>query len=382
MAGQIHATPLTRSEAYTIYTERFKSTFFYPLAVTQFTKHQSHQIQSKIYQQLLPKLGYNRHTPLAVILGPYKYGGSNLATYYNEQHIQHIERMLRYIRQNCYLGQLYLTSIEQYQQYIGTELPIFSQPSTNFQYGEKHIVKYIWDACTTIHLTLDIPNLHTSPPTYSNDRFIMDLFIHLNLDDYTLRILNNVRLWLRVEKMSDIFHHTTQQLHLWVSNVTRQNSTPLNWPLRRKPSPTHISIWKTNIYKLCRGIREPLHPFGTPLQPLPNQCPSFTLPHLSPPTLATFISSLPPYLLDFFCSHPIGLPLDDTTTPTIVKWLTNDELIAATDGSAPDGLGSHAYGFTSSTCFTTIVGSAMRTPGNRDEMTSLRAEHGGVITIL
>ena len=85
LAGRIRSTPLTRSKCYTVYTERFKSAFFYPLAVTQFTKHQCHQIQSKVYQQLLPKLGYNRHTPLAVILGPYKYGGSNFATYLHEQ---------------------------------------------------------------------------------------------------------------------------------------------------------------------------------------------------------------------------------------------------------------------------------------------------------
>ena len=230
LAGRIQSTPLTCSEAYTVYTERFKSSFFYPLAVTQFTKNQCHSIQSKVYQQLLPKLGYNCHTPLAVILGPHEYGGSNLTTLFHEQHIQHIERMIQYIQRKCFLGQLYLTSIKQYQQYIGTELPIFSQSSANFQYGEKHIIKYLWDACSSINLTFEITDLQLPPKSFANDRYIMDAFISQHIDNYTLQKLNNVQLWLRVEKMSDIFHHTTFQLHYWVSNASRQNYSPLKWP--------------------------------------------------------------------------------------------------------------------------------------------------------
>ena len=71
------------------------------------------------------------------------------------------------------------------------------------------MVKYLWDACSTINLTFAITELQPSPTSFSNDNFLMDLFISQQLDTLTLQKLNNIRLWLRVEKMSDIFDHTT-----------------------------------------------------------------------------------------------------------------------------------------------------------------------------
>ena len=52
-ATQLNPTPLDWCEAYTVYLERFKSSFFYPLLVTQFSKTQCYNMQSTIYQQLI-----------------------------------------------------------------------------------------------------------------------------------------------------------------------------------------------------------------------------------------------------------------------------------------------------------------------------------------
>ena len=78
----------------------------------------------------------------------------------------------------------------------------------------------------------------------------------------------------------------------------------------------------------------------------------------------------------------IGSPINDTTIHKISQWLHEDTLIAASDGSEISGNGAHAYGFTSKSSVTQIFGSAMRTPGNPQEMSSLRAEHAGIITLI
>lgn len=159
LSGRIQVTPLDHGEAYTLYTERYKSTFFYPLSSTQLSEKQCKNIQSTVYQQLLPKLGYNRHMPLDVLLGPYDYGGSSLSTLYIEKHIQHIERFIRYIRRGCQTGQLFLSILDQYQLVIGTEVPILTTSVNRYPYGEHHIIQYIWEACSSINLTLDIPSV-------------------------------------------------------------------------------------------------------------------------------------------------------------------------------------------------------------------------------
>ena len=57
-------------------------------------------------------------------------------------------------------------------------------------------------------------------------------------------------------------------------------------------------------------------------------------------------------------------------------------LYAGSDGSEKDGIGAHAYGFTSGRELGKVWGGAAITPGNREEMASLRAELGGAIGIL
>ena len=58
------------------------------------------------------------------------------------------------------------------------------------------------------------------------------------------------------------------------------------------------------------------------------------------------------------------------------------ELHAGSDGSVKDGVGAHAYGFTSGRHIGHVWGGAAITPGDPVEMASLRAELGGAICIL
>ena len=231
LAGQIATTPLTISEALTVYQERWKATFFYCLPITQFTKSQCNKLQSTIFQKLLPKLGYNRHMPAVVLAGPYQYGGHNLISCWHEQHCLHIERLIRYICRNCNIGKLLTILMEQYQFFLGIHQPFLSLPSTNYQYGIKHMLQYVWDACTELQVTLHMPSLHIQPLYCVNDYKIMDKFVEKGYPPWKLRILNNIRLWLRVSCGSELFDLLTMTLHSWVPLASQQQTSSFNWPL-------------------------------------------------------------------------------------------------------------------------------------------------------
>ena len=145
--------------------------------------------------QLLPKMGYNRHMPRAVIAGPFKYGGNNFTTYWHEQHIQHIEHLIRYIRRKCPIGKLLLAMIDQFQFHLGIQQPFFTLSSTKYQYGLKSYIKYVWDACTEINMELHISNLYIPQSQYIQDHFIMDIFNSKLFSVWKLHRLNDVRLW-------------------------------------------------------------------------------------------------------------------------------------------------------------------------------------------
>lgn len=181
--------------------------------------------------------------------------------------------------------------------------------------------------------------------------------------------------------LSDIFDPLTQQSHDWVVTASSQCNSFLQWPLSSRPSPYDLRQWKKYIYLLCKGQRTSFYELGIPLPKSPLST-TATYPPSTASSLPSFIDQLPPFLLVFMQDTNIGSPINDTNIHQISQWLQEDTLIAASDGSEINGNGAHACGFTTKSIATQIFGSAMRTPGNPKEMSSLRAEHAGIITLL
>ncbi len=93
LAGRIIAAPLTRFDAEVVCRERWGSSIKYCLPITKFTQDQCHQLSIPIEKALLPKLGFNRHMPKAVLYGPHKFGGKQLFNVHTEQLIMHTEKL-------------------------------------------------------------------------------------------------------------------------------------------------------------------------------------------------------------------------------------------------------------------------------------------------
>ena len=106
LAGKITASPFTRYDAEIIYRERWISTVGYCLPITQFTDEQCDEIQKHGYNSILPKMGFNRHFPRAVIFGPLKYQGKQLTDYKKFQYTSHLVRFVGYLRQDKDIGNL------------------------------------------------------------------------------------------------------------------------------------------------------------------------------------------------------------------------------------------------------------------------------------
>ena len=86
LAGKVVSLPFSRFDNEFIYRKRWISSVGYFLPITQFTNAQCDEIQKPIYNAMLPKMGFNRHFPRAVIFGPLKYQGKQLADYKKSVH--------------------------------------------------------------------------------------------------------------------------------------------------------------------------------------------------------------------------------------------------------------------------------------------------------
>ena len=73
LAGKVASSPFPRYDAELIYREWWISSIGYCLTITQFTAKQCDKIQQPEYNSILPKMGFNKHFPRAVIFGPLKF---------------------------------------------------------------------------------------------------------------------------------------------------------------------------------------------------------------------------------------------------------------------------------------------------------------------
>ena len=90
---------MTRPEATIAYQSRWLSVVGFYTPITCFTRRQCEKLQVPIYQAILPKMGYNRHIPLAIRYKPAKYGGTGLVHVYTEQVIKHLQFLVGTLRQ-------------------------------------------------------------------------------------------------------------------------------------------------------------------------------------------------------------------------------------------------------------------------------------------
>ena len=110
--AQIH---MTRPQATIAYQSRWLLILGFFTPITYFTRRQCDRLQVPIYQSILPKLGYNRHLPLAVRFGPDKYGGAGLVNAYTEQCIKHVQFLVGPLRQESELADTIIITLSSIQ---------------------------------------------------------------------------------------------------------------------------------------------------------------------------------------------------------------------------------------------------------------------------
>jgi hypothetical protein len=98
MVSKLYKSGLSHTDVYMVYATRFCPAAEYPLQVTTFNKTEMESVQKPFIHLLLPKIGLNRHTPLAVIHGPMLRGGLGITPLEEIQIIKHFQAFQSHIR--------------------------------------------------------------------------------------------------------------------------------------------------------------------------------------------------------------------------------------------------------------------------------------------
>lgn len=215
--------------------------------------------QRQIKDAVLPKLGFNRNMPLAIVYAPALFGGIALKHLGVEQGIEHICILIAHIRSETPLGKACLILVESFQVNAG----IFQSPLENtshIPYVEAPWLDVIRGFLELINGKITIPAIQPLQPKRASDTSIMEEAMKSGLSQSDLIDINLCRLWLQVNNLSEIcngegthilqeaFHGTTTDgtpklYHISVSTLT--------WPQQPRPSTRIWRRWQKFLKSLC-----------------------------------------------------------------------------------------------------------------------------------
>ena len=174
-ALKVKLSALSLEEAGVLYSSIYVPSICYGLQSGCLTLKQAEKAQSQFTMAILPRMGYNRNTPRAIIFGESIKGGAGLRHLYSEQGTRQIRSTLYHIRKGTALGTTILIQLKWAQLVCGTSIPIL----TDINRRIPHLSNERW--ITTLHHFLGISNLaiylvdiQPAAPKRINDRHIMD----------------------------------------------------------------------------------------------------------------------------------------------------------------------------------------------------------------
>jgi hypothetical protein len=226
----------------------------YMLPATTLTESNLRSIQYPAIAAFTAAMGYNRNMPAAVLHGPRRFGGLGLPDLYIEQGAEHIQFLLRHVRQHTIVGRTARLLIDWYQLYSGQIAPLMESvtiPTELYVPGEwiNSSRQYLRDADQHIRLL----DPYTATLRRVNDRCLMYDALKWTQQPQLLNDVNNCRMYLRVDTLADITNaegHALLHRTVHADRDTNDNSertayrTNLLWPRQPRPGSRAWATWR------------------------------------------------------------------------------------------------------------------------------------------
>ena len=221
----------------------------YPSALSTLSYPQWTEIMKPILRVCLPKAGVCRNFPREMVYAPIKYQGLGIPHPFATQLFHNIDMLLRHPANATQTGSYLQAVLESHQLETGTSFGIFQQVYENTAIlASETWVKRVWRQLDEydIFLSMDIPSLRLRA---KHDRFLMEVFMDLEIDQETLKWLNWCRMYLGVTTVSDLVTADGRQLRkaMLLGHRDDQFSSLYEWPRTARPTAPHWRSWKDTL---------------------------------------------------------------------------------------------------------------------------------------
>ncbi len=271
----MQAAPLTKDEAFMSYTRIYIPSLRYGLGTCFFPPQDLLIIQRPAIRTILPKMGFNRHLPRAVVFGPRNLGALGLPSLVFEQGLQQVLFLGRHLRSpTSPLRSLYQLSLEWFRMLAGYTTCPLATP----QLPINHVEGASWYASVkefllTLRHSLDIPNLYCPRRLRLHDMAIMSL-PQENFSNQELLYINRCRLFLQVHTIAELCTSDGRYIlpSTWRGQQPTNSYSKLLWPRQQRPSGIAWRVWRRfltqtlrpssyTVYSNYLPLRQPLGPW-------------------------------------------------------------------------------------------------------------------------
>jgi hypothetical protein len=225
-------------------------TIEHPLVATTFTIKQCQTIMAPILKEALHSVKVQKRLPQVLVYGPTKYQGLGIHDPWTMQLISHLQCILRHCTRFTITGLLHNTNMDNLTLELGSSLPFWQLEYDDWQPIATHSwITKTWRDLQLTPLTIKGP-MNIPKARRLQDVFLMeDSFVAMGLEGDDLRLLNDMRMFKQVIRLSDITSADGQViLKSFLDDGSRPtHPSPYRWPRCYKPSASQVNLWQTTL---------------------------------------------------------------------------------------------------------------------------------------
>ena len=250
-AGKIRASPLDPDAVWVAMTCTIIKGLEYPLAATTLSKRKLDKIMSHVLSSALPRAGFTRKFPRAVIYGPVEFQGMGVTSLYDYQYCRHVQDIVDQTWRGTPTGKLIQINLEAVKVEAGLFGPLFDNPIeiTWFNTTSSWIIE-TYRYCRTKEIVFFDPGTNIVPQCVG-DESLMKLFKESGYTQGELTRLNRCRLYYQVTTLSDVADGTGTQLSTqWFYRSPPVHTTRYRWPIQGIPPRSDWDLWDAALRTL------------------------------------------------------------------------------------------------------------------------------------
>ena len=234
----------------------------YCLPATTLTEKQCAKIMSPMLLTGLSCSGVVRTLPRVLVYSPKQYQGLGLPCLYTTQHVDHIERIMKFCFSKTNItGQLIRQSIEATKLEIGCSGPLLARSFADFGcLATKTWITATWEFLSENNLRME-DDCDDLRGCRENDVLLMEAFFEAGYRTQKLRRLNLCRLFMNIVSLGEIATGCGWfiQQTAWEGSKDATRKSPYNWPNQGNPSSSDWAEWRMALQDTFCGRNKKLN---------------------------------------------------------------------------------------------------------------------------